>query len=253
MRVPVAVPPAVAAQPVPVEAAHVQPIAVGAQGVGTGVDVRELTVSRLGLAGKQDAREDRRLPEVHHMVLRQVVVLAEPLPELLLLGNGLAGRAGYQLGDAEDDRVLRRLVVFERPVLQVAEVLVARSCEGRVLLEGEAGLDPPADRAIVAQDTGDRAPGRDHAHRAFTLPVGFLHEAVDRLRVRHDDEEGVLHLLPREFLGESLGLRDARDERFPCGIRESVAQVGDRVETDHATCSFPLRGNAPGRKARRGV
>lgn len=149
----------VAVETVATEVTDSETVAVQAESVRPHpVEADRRALARALEVHQDETADHRRRAEARQVVSRESVVLTPLREELYLLVNGLVLTLVEQARDKEHEARLRRLVVLQCPALEVPELFIARTDLRRMVLEGEALADTPADRAGVAKVRGELAP-----------------------------------------------------------------------------------------------
>lgn len=224
-------PAVVAVEPVLTEAAQNEPVAIRAEGIGP----HPATVGRCALALALEVREyetgdERDRTERRKVILGQSILLAK-LDERLDLLLGVLRRS-HDARDEEDQAVGGRLIVLQFPVLQIRPLFVTRPGFRSVLLQGEAGLDRPDYRTIVAEIRSQLAPLRNR-----------VDELGRHILVRKSGKEGAVHNIADEVLGELLELVALVHQSQLFLFRKVEDERGQGVER-----SLPVHGLSPSPK-----
>lgn len=192
--------------------AQAEATAARTAGVGAGpVAAQRDHLARQLVMGENESGEDGDRTEPGQVVLGQIELLTEICQELHLFRNRLAGTSDHEARNPENDAVLGRLV-REVPVLEILEVLAARTHLRSNRLEGEALTNAPRDRTGVAEPVCDHAPDADE------------HEQDGRhLIVLHRRDEV---LDPK---GDGLGRGRRNHELFRNDLRTNE-QIGDLID-----------------------
>ena len=212
--------PVVAVEAVRVEVASGEAEADREQGVRRRVEGVQGHPLARALEMRQNEGEQQRDGAEAFTVVRGHLVAHLQLTAVSLHVRGRLARAvGSQPWHPEDQRV-RGGGILEIPVLQVAQVLVARSSQRGVLLEQEAPLDLPDHGSAIVRHGCQLAP--------WHQTVRELRELVPHLGVREGHRIGVLDVLGDEstevilhFLGllceeQEFLLRERPESREQC-------------------------------------
>ena len=198
--------PGVAAEAELAEVAEVEPVADMEQGVGA----RPVAPERHALArrpemGQDEAGEKGGRAEAREVLRRELHPRAELGEECHLLGRGLVRTLGHETRNPEHQRI-RGWRIFDAPVLEVLELLVAGAGLRRMGLQSEARADAPADRNVRPDPVpdGETAVRREHGlepRRDLRFRDGLGQERLN------DSGGGSVPSLLHQFLNDPLKTR----------------------------------------------